>query len=305
MKVSVIVCTRNRSHAIVGCLESIAAALSHASPVDAEIVVVDNASEDDTSAVVKAWASSCSFPVQLLLEPKTGVSKAKNRAIRAAQGDLLVFTDDDCRLSETYVTDALRHDANESDLVLRGGRVELGDPTDLPLSIKTDRVLKRWNRQMHSAKGECLGNCIVGCNLMMRRALAERLGPFDERLGPGTRLPGGEDTDYIYRAYCDNITIAYVPDMLVFHHHGRKSRSDGQKLLHNYMLGTGALYAKYLFKDPNLCRQFYWDVKAALKERVSGNNTFMQDIGFSHIDKVRYCVVGAARYLSVVIRGRR
>ena len=147
MKVSVIVCTRNRVHAITACLDSIAVALSHVSPVTAEIVVVDNGSSDDTFAVVQKWAASCAFPVRVVVEPKTGVSAARNCAMRIAQGDLLVFTDDDCRLSDTYVKELLRYDAGDASLVLRGGRVELGDPTDLSLTTNTGPTVRRWQRE--------------------------------------------------------------------------------------------------------------------------------------------------------------
>jgi glycosyltransferase involved in cell wall biosynthesis len=140
MKLSVIVGTRNRAYAIADCLSSVAAAFAKAAPVDAELIVVDNGSTDETAKVVRNWLASRSFPVRFLFEPKPGLSAARNYAMRVAKGDLLVFTDDDCRLSENYVTDLLRHDAAEADPVLRGGRVELGDPTDLTLSIKTVRM---------------------------------------------------------------------------------------------------------------------------------------------------------------------
>ena len=48
MKLSVIVATRNRGHAITPCLDSIAASIAHAAPLDAEIVVIDNGSTDNT-----------------------------------------------------------------------------------------------------------------------------------------------------------------------------------------------------------------------------------------------------------------
>ena len=84
--------------------------------------------------------------------------------------------------------------------------------------------------------------------------------------------------------------------MTVFHHHGRKTTADSKKLLSDYMIGTGALYARYFFKHPNLCRPFYWDCKDALREIITGTNTWLPDIGFSHRDKVTYSVLGAARY---------
>jgi len=67
MKVSVIVCTRNRAQSIIGFLETIAQALTNAAPLDAEIVVVDGSSSDNTSAVVRKWGGlvrlSCAFAV--------------------------------------------------------------------------------------------------------------------------------------------------------------------------------------------------------------------------------------------------
>src|ERR1700722_6380626 len=180
MKLSVIVATRNRAHAIAGCLDSIAAAFANAAPLDAEIVVVDNGSTDDTSAVVKAWASAGAFPVELASEPQAGLSRAQNHALRFAQGELLAFTDDDCRMHKDYVNDLLRHDAADTGLVLRGGRVELGDPTDLPLTIKTTPDIAQWDRKLNSAKHENIANSIVGCNMAMRRTVAEKIGFFDE-----------------------------------------------------------------------------------------------------------------------------
>jgi len=296
MKLSVIVGTRNRAYTIAGCLDSIATAFAKAAPLEAEIVVVDNGSTDDTPAIIKAWAGTCPFPVQVLSEPIAGLARAQNRALRAAQGDLLAFTDDDCRLSENYINDLLRHDAADTDLVLRGGRIELGDPTDLPLTINTEPTLIRWNRKMNSARHESFCGRINGCNMTMRRALVERLGPFDEDLGPGAPILSGADTDYYYRAYLADATLEYVPDMTVFHHHGRKTNADGKKLLRGYMIGAGALYARYFFKHPNLCRPFYWDCKNALREIITGTNTWLPDIGFSHRDKVAYSVLGAAKY---------
>ena len=86
----------------------------------------------------------------------------------------------------------------------------------------------------------------------MRRALVDRLGPFNERLGVGTSIPAAEDADYNFRAYLADAMLEYVPDMTVFHHHGRKSLAGARKLVIDYEIGNGALYARYLFRHPNL-----------------------------------------------------
>jgi glycosyltransferase involved in cell wall biosynthesis len=302
MKLSVIVCTRNRVHALEACLDSIKQSLSHASSIEAEIVVVDNASEDGTSAFIQGWSETCCFPVRLCFEPKRGLAAARNCGLRAAQGDLLVFTDDDCRISSTYISELVRHDAADVELVFRGGRVVLGDSTDLPLTIK-DTELRRWRRRSRAARHENLGNTLLGCNMAMRRGVAERLGPFDERLGAGSTIPGGEDTDYVFRAYLADIVIETVPDMAVFHFHGRKTVTDGNRLFKNYALGWGALHAKYIFKSPDLCRQFYWDLKDAFSEVVSRKDGFMPEFNFSSKDKVVYSVLGALKFFWAWVKG--
>jgi glycosyltransferase involved in cell wall biosynthesis len=299
MKLSVIVATRNRAHAIAGCLDSIAASLANASLLDAEIVVVDSGSTDDTPAVIEAWASASPVQVQVLIEPTPGVSRARNRAIGAARANLLAFTDDDCRLSKDYVSQLLRHDAADTDLVLRGGRVELGDTSDLPISISMGPTLMRWSRKENSARHDRVYGYIIGCNVMMRRALIERVGPFDERLGSGTNIPAAEDSDYGYRAYIAGATLEYVPDMKVLHYHSRKTKATGRDRLCDYNVGNGALFAKYLFRYPKLCLPFYWDCSHMLADITSGTNTFAPDLDFSHLDKVACNLRGAARYFSL------
>lgn len=299
MQLSIIVCTRNRAYAIAACLDSIAVALSHASPVDAEIVVVDNASEDDTSAVVTTWATSCAFPVRLLQERRKGLAVARNCGIRAAQGDLLVFTDDDCRLSLDFIRDAVRHDeADGSQLVIRGGRIDLGDPTDLPLTIKTETERARWHINAPCKQHELLGGkAISGCNMVMRREAVQTIGFFDERLGAGSPIPSAEDVDWCLRGYFAGIAVEYVPDMAIAHFHGRKTPQDANKLMSGYLAGTGALYAKYIFKDHRFCHEFYWDFKKAAQELLLRRNKFVPEWGFSYRDKVKYSLLGAMKYV--------
>jgi glycosyltransferase involved in cell wall biosynthesis len=296
VRVSIIVATRNRAHAITGCLDSIAAALAHAAPLDAEIVVVDNGSHDATPAIVEQWASASPFPVRQLFEPRKGLSAARNCALRAAQGDLLAWTDDDCRLSREYVADLLRHDSSDTELVLRGGRVELGDPTDLPICIKTGDAAKRWHKTRYPQDKWRLCGALIGANMAMRRAVADKVGYFDERFGAGTSLPGGEELDYLYRAYLADIIIEYVPDMVIFHHHGRKTIPVGNSLMTNYVIGGGGLYAKYIFRDLGFCKTFYWTIKNALWETICGAKRDKEQVGLSSSQVLAYNMLGVVRY---------
>jgi glycosyltransferase involved in cell wall biosynthesis len=305
MKLSVIIATRNRADAIPGCLDSIAIAFSNAASVDAEIVIVDNGSSDNTSAVIQEWMTANNVPIKALSEPRKGKARALNLALKEARGQLLAFTDDDCCLHPDYVNDLIRHDAATDELVLRGGRIELGDPTDLPLTINTRSIGGRWNRTLNSARHDAIEGKINGCNMTMRRALFEYLGPFDEDFGPGSYIGSGEDTEYMFRAYAGNVTIEYVPDMAVSHHHGRKTVDVAHKLWRNYTTGNGGIFVKYLLKHPNLCRPFYWDVKNAVREFAAGRNTCLPEFGFSHRDRVKFQMLGAIKYFLRPLQSRQ
>jgi glycosyltransferase involved in cell wall biosynthesis len=302
MKVSVLICTRNRAQSLIRCLDSIDIAARAASLADAEIIVTDNGSEDDTSSIVRKWAPRSSVAVRLEYEPKAGITIAKNRGLRSARGEILVLTDDDCRLQSDYFVELLRLHANDAEPALRGGRVELGDEADLDLTIKTETVPKRWDLSRRSARHENLGNCFLGCNLFMTRAVYERLGPFDENFGVDGKIPSGEDTEYIFRAYAAGLKLEYAPNIVVFHHHGRQTPADARRLWHNYMIGSGGLYAKYLLRRPSLCGQIRWDLKGLFREIVTRKNLFLPEYGFSYVDKFRCYLRGATLYLSAMLK---
>lgn len=303
MRISVIVCTRNRASAIIQCLKSIEDSLMQSLPIQAEIVIVDNGSTDNTATLLKFWAAQCRFPVNLQMEQKPGVAKARNRGLRAAKGELLVFIDDDCLMQIDYISHALKHDMNDREPILRGGSVELGNPTDLPLTIITDPTTRQWKRSLRSARNDNLGNCLLGCNMTMGRGVFNRIGLFDENLGTGSYIAAGEDTDYLFRCYLAGVTIEYAPDIVVFHHHGRRHAGEGYKLFKNYMIGSGALYAKYIFKDPTLCLQFYWDLKNAIRDAFSKRPSGNILINFSNADRVIYAIKGAAMYIFLICKG--
>jgi GT2 family glycosyltransferase len=293
MRLSVIIATRNRADAISECLGSIAEAFTSASLPDAEIVVIDNGSTDRTAERIRSWTSATCATVQSLVEPHPGKSAAVNRGIRAARGDLFLFTDDDCRLTKNHVSDLLRHASADTMPTLRGGRVELGDPTDLPLTIQTNTHRLRWHRNDVERCAHLGGGVIPGCNMAMSRAVIDRVGLFDERLGPGTKIPSCEDVDYVYRAFLNGIIIEYVPDMTVVHWHGRKTEDAGRKLIQQYVTGTGALYAKFLLKHPNL--------REKLRNSTTKTARVLSDASPSPIDiplrtKLLCAAWGAVRY---------
>lgn len=305
MKLSIIICTHNRAHALPACLDSVAASIAHAAVgADAEIVVVDNASSDDTRVSLARWAAAQpAITLQIVHEPKKGLSNARNAGIRAARGDVIAFTDDDCHFTPEYVQRLLAYYAADDTPVMRGGSVYLGDPTDLPLTIKLTPEASRRSRASNSTRSYNLGDSLLGCNMALRRADALRIGDFDARLGAGGAIPAGEDIDYVMRAYLDGLTIAYEPDLVVHHFHGRKTPEQARALKRNYDIGGGALFAKYMFTHPQFLLPFYWDVKNILM-RACGLRDHLHPSD-SHPNKIRWYMRGMWLFYSLRLRGAK
>ncbi|MFN7110022.1 MAG: glycosyltransferase family 2 protein [Brevundimonas sp.] len=281
--ISVILPTRNRAHilpAAIGALDD--AAFGHS----VEVLVVDNGSTDATKKIVTSLAPK-NIALLYLVEPIAGVCRAKNRGIRTAVGDLLVFTDDDCQVSLGYFNDLVAHYSDSTVPMILGGRVELGDPTDAAITIKTDDEPAQLGEDQHP------GGFIHGCNLTMSRSVLDKIGLWDEDFGPGARFIAAEETELNYRAHKAGIPVHYVPDMVTRHFHGRKTLDDVKRLNWQYQVGNGALLAKHA--DRTLLKHLYWYARNWAKEFVGGP-LFDKTLNLSHRELVLGQIVGSARY---------
>jgi glycosyltransferase involved in cell wall biosynthesis len=294
---SFIVCTRNRTVAVQACIRSIeAACLSH--PTFAtELVVVDNGSTDDTAQVLARLAASAALPVTIVSEPRRGLAAARNAGVEHARGRIFVFTDDDCTVDRSYLRDLERHYRSGERLMIRGGSVDLGDPDDLPFTIKRSSSRERLTPWVHP------GGFVLGCNMTMHREVAARVGPFDERFGTGGALRSAEDTDYLVRAFLLGIPVEYVPDMTVLHRHGRNSRRAVKALHRSYSLGNGGLCLKHLRDAPWLLRHSVWTVRDAFRELWGGPH-FHEELRLSHWPIVFMNLFGAAKFAALLLARR-
>ncbi len=262
--VSIVIATYNRSDALVRCLESLHAMER---PAPCEVVVVDNASTDGTRQVVESAQAGEGMSIRYLFEPRRGKSAALNAGIAAAQGEIMAFTDDDCVVDPEWMRAILDEFAASPELALLGGRVELGDPRDIPITIVRNPDRRRLQRITD------VFGAIIGANMALRRGcLASLGGGFDLSLGPGTPRVS-EDLDIVYRAYRCGLGVAYSPRPLVYHNHGRRTESDLRRLLTGYNRGLGAFYLKHILKgDREALKSAFWDVRAHVR-KVWGRGT--------------------------------
>jgi len=299
MLVSIIVCTRNRARYLSLCLDAVATSM-RAVPESAncEIVLVDNGSTDDTQNVVTTWANAHKdIDLRIVREDNKGLSNARNAGLSASKGDLIIMTDDDCCMAQNYIVKAFEYDAKDVAPIIRGGRIELGDQNDLPLTIKTSDQVEHWSKGNRSAKSSPLCGAISGANIVIRRSTANIIGKFDPRLGAGARIAGSDDTDYLCRAYIKGIRIEYVPDLIVSHFHGRRTKDQGRKLLRGYNIGAGAIYIKHIFNDFDLFRPFMWNIKNAMNEIRQSKNLYLPEYDLSYKNVLVLNLYGMCLYL--------
>ena len=237
---SIVVCTYNRCEKLPQALEAIGQACrDHHGEV--ELVVVDNNSSDGTETVIEDFSRSCALTVCYVREARQGLSFARNRGVGEARGRIVAFTDDDCIVARDWVAVILREMGDRRDVGLIGGRVDLHDPDDRPVSI---RPLDR--RVRYREIGHVL-TLIMGCNFAFRRELVDRIGLFDPAFGC-TNGVTGDDIDFIYRAVRQGVGVEFVPDMAARHDHGRRRDDEIDRLNAGYVRGRGAFYAKFALR---------------------------------------------------------
>lgn len=302
MDVSIIVCTLNRADQLALCLPTLSAAIAAAPDLACEVVVVDNGSTDTTAEVITAWASTCSHRVTRSLQPTPGLATARNTGVAAAKGDLVIFTDDDCRMDTSYVRAASSAYRAEPVRTLMGGVVALGDPADIPMSITRGDLPFRYDRASGSARRVNINDPFMGCNMVIPALAFRELGPFDERIGAGTTIPGGEDSDFFMRAYTAGFGLAFKPELRVEHFHGRRTPAQGLALNRNYSLGTGALYLKHGVRQPDFLRPLAWDARNLIKDAMARRNSFQPLYGFTYGHKLLGHALGAYRFARTGLR---
>jgi GT2 family glycosyltransferase len=212
-EISVLVCTRNRSRALVRCLE----AVSHQqTSFPFEIVVVDNGSTDDTRARVDE-ATRGDPRIRYIVEPEPGLSRARNRGAAIVASPLIVSLDDDAEPVAGWL-EALHRAAAETDAAAIGGpilaRFEVPPPAWLAGQL---RVL---SAQDYGAQRRAVESSpyLFGGNLAIRRVELDRVGGFDEALGrQGGALLQGEDIDLCERLLDAGKRLLYEPGAVVYH----------------------------------------------------------------------------------------
>lgn len=255
MDISIIICTCNRCHNLLPLLISLENLLIP-KECEWEVVIIDNNSNDRTKDIINDFKQRGTIPLNYFFEGKQGKSHALNLGINKATGVILAFTDDDCILDSLWLTNILKEFRSDALLFGVGGRVELYNKNDKPVTIRT------MKKKTTFSSVDQLFTIIAGCNMAFKKNVFDLAGGFDTCLGPGTKTLSAEDADILYRLFKKGLKIIYSPDILIYHNHGRKLESEVQALNKSYVIGRGAFYCKHILNgDTDIFKMAYYESK--------------------------------------------
>jgi glycosyltransferase involved in cell wall biosynthesis len=262
VRISVVVCTRNRAESLPRLFSALLAQ-TWATRGGWELVVVDNQSTDATAPLIQEFSGTAPFPIVTAVERRRGKAHCLNTGIALARGPIIAFTDDDGIPAPDWLESLARLFDAHSEIVCLGGRVELYDPADAEITVRTSREPAVVDITTYSP----LNIPVIGCNVAFRAATLRAIGPFDVALGPGSLVGGYEDVDILYRLVAAGHKINYDPTPFVRHNHGRRTTAQIDRLRTDYATGRGGFYCKYLLKaDRTVIRWAYWEVHRVITD---------------------------------------
>jgi glycosyltransferase involved in cell wall biosynthesis len=177
--VSVVMCTYNRCAMLPRAIESV---LAQDPPTTRfELIVVDNNSTDRTRQVIESYAAR-HRNVRYVFQPEQGLPNARNAGVARASASIIAFTDDDVRVAPDWVASIVRAFREYPNAAFIGGKVLPAWEADPPAWLTREHwspiaVQDHGEWPLVSSQGWPM--CLIGANMAFRRAVLERVGPFD------------------------------------------------------------------------------------------------------------------------------
>lgn len=206
---SVVVPTYNRLTALQRTLDGLAAQVEVDVPI--EVVVVSDGSVDGTDDYLTAGRTP--LPVVALCQPNAGPAAARNRGIDAAQGDLVLFLDDDVVPAPDAVSRHLRHHEGGTDeLVVIGPMLTPADAVLSPWVRWEQAMLDKQYVAMVRGDWTATARQFYTGNASLKRRLLVDIGGFD------ASLRRAEDIELAYRLDDLGCVFVFDPTAIVWHY---------------------------------------------------------------------------------------
>ncbi len=221
IRATIAICTRNRAIPLMRSLNALGAQKVPAS-VSWEIVLVDNASTDETQDVIASALGR--LPVRAVVEPRPGLSSARNRAVAEARGKYILWSDDDAVADPGWLAAYLDAFDTWPDAALFGGPIDVAFDAPVPdwFSRIQSRVAPIYAfRDLGAEPFELPAREAMlpyGTNYVIRAAEQRRF-LYDPALGRHPQHPhrGSEETDVMLTMLQSGFTGRWVPGARVTH----------------------------------------------------------------------------------------
>jgi len=196
LELTVVVPTFERSHGLAALFEALdSQTLDHDR---FEVVIVDDASTDETDQVLRRLAGEAGFHVTVArLNRNGGQARARNHGLDLASGEIIAFTDDDCLPQPGWLAAGLAEMRDGAAVVV--GEVQPPPGSRIGPFTRVLRVTAASHFQT--------------ANVFYRREDLLRVGGFDVEF----RAFGGEDTELGYRVVGRDRSATFSPLALVYH----------------------------------------------------------------------------------------
>lgn len=211
-KLSVVVCTYNRSEWLRGCLTSLEPQCVDSNLV--EVLIIDNNSSDDTRKVSEEFVHRLPN-FRYVFESTQGLSHARNRGIKEALGIYVAYIDDDARAHPDWAGAIIRFFETKPDASGVGGPFYPFSTIPIPSWYPEEYGRSRFDGGTRKLRKN---EWISGMNMAFKKQALIDVGGFNATIGmTGTKVSYGEETNLTLRMLERNQQIYYCAEMVVDH----------------------------------------------------------------------------------------
>jgi len=229
--VSVIIVNWNTKGLLRDCLSSV---YEHIGDIDYEIIVIDNASTDDSASMVKN-----DFRQVILIEnsENRGFAAANNQGMAVAKGRYVLLLNSDTIVLDNSIANAVSFADENSQAAVTGCRVLNPDrtlqqtcfmfPSILNMLLSSTYLYKLFPKNRFFGREQMTWwdrsdvrqvNVVTGCFMLVRREAIEQVGVMDEQF-----FMYGEETDWCYRFWKKGWTVMFAPVGQIIHFGGQSA----------------------------------------------------------------------------------
>lgn len=217
-KISIIIVSWNVADPLRKCLQSIFAN----DYKDLEVIVVDNASSDNSIQVVKSFSK-----VKLIYNHKNlGFPKSVNQGLKIATGNYFLLLNPDTQLPKDFFTKCLKFTKEYPDFGIMGPKFINPDGTVQGSVFPEPSIINTLKNNFKYAPESLYPievNCISGGCMFIPKSTIDRIGYFTERV-----FMYYEDLDYCRRIRRAGLKVIYNPQIKIIHLHGESSKKSPQ-----------------------------------------------------------------------------